>query len=118
MNRQQEFHFTNGVAARLLIVVEPDSSEYWIERGASVRILVEGDTALGIEYLPGGMVVYAGGGSQVQLFKDGRRLPQGRKTRHMDTRLLRGRAEVPAQVSPVTIPASAKRAPLVACPAI
>lgn len=95
MNTEQEFQFINGAATRLLLVIEPNSSEFWIQSRASVRILVKGDVdlpPLEIEYLPGGMVVYVPEESDVQVLQNGRRLSHGKQTRHMSTKLMRQRS--------------------------
>ncbi|MCO6057629.1 hypothetical protein NG726_13240 [Pseudomonas sp. MOB-449] len=92
MNNSQEFRFINGAPKRLLLVIEPISSEFWIESHATVKILVEGDdvpVTLDVEYLAGGMVVYTSEGSRVQVFKNGRHLPQGRRSKRMASRLFR-----------------------------
>lgn len=57
MRNEQELRFINSGSARLLLVVEPASSEFWIDRGASVKVVMEapiGSASLEIEYLPGG----------------------------------------------------------------
>ncbi|MFZ6048478.1 hypothetical protein ACFW0H_20410 [Pseudomonas sp. CR3202] len=92
MNKHQEFRFINGAPKRLLLVIEPKSSEFWIESHAMVRILVEGENTpatLDVEYLSGGMVVYTSEGSRVQVFQNDRRLPQERRSKRMASRLNR-----------------------------
>jgi hypothetical protein len=94
MSNEQEFQFINGATARLLLVVEPNSSEFWIDSRASVRVLIKGGTTpvtLEIEYLPGGMVVYASEDSLVQILQNGRLLSHRKQTRHMGAKLMRPR---------------------------
>ena len=86
MSNYQELKFINGARSRLLLVIEPSSSEFWIERGATVRILVvnqSNEQALEIEYLPGGMVVYTSSSGQVAVYQNGRRLSQGNQSKRM-----------------------------------
>lgn len=90
MRNEQELRFINSGSARLLLVVEPASSEFWIDRGASVKVVMEapiGSASLEIEYLPGGMVIYLPAPSAIQVFQNDRRLVQGKHTRHMDRKL-------------------------------
>lgn len=95
MRHEQELKFINGGAARLLLVVEPASSEFWIDSRASVKVLVEApaeSASVEIEYLAGGIVMYLPEHSAVQVFQNGRRLAQGKRTRHMDTKLTQSRS--------------------------
>ncbi|WP_028628064.1 hypothetical protein [Metapseudomonas resinovorans] len=95
MNNNQEFRFINGASKRLLLVIEPISSEFWIESHATVKILVEVEEApatFDVEYLAGGMVVYTPEGSQVQVYKNGRHLPHGKRSKRMASRLIRQRS--------------------------
>lgn len=58
---KQEIQFINGMPSRLLLVIEPSSSEFLIDSGSTVRVTVEHQSteqAIEIEYLPGGMLVY------------------------------------------------------------
>lgn len=90
MKHEQEIRFINGGPDRLLLVIEPASSEFRIDCGASVRLLVAGGVGGGsmeIEYLPGGMVIYLSADAAIQVFQNGRRLAQGKRTRHMEARL-------------------------------
>ncbi|CAI8879174.1 hypothetical protein EMIT0232MI5_30086 [Pseudomonas sp. IT-232MI5] len=68
----QELQFINGTPSRILLVIEPRSSEYWIESSATVRALVRGTSItpkLDVEYLAGGLVMYAGGRGQVEVYQ-------------------------------------------------
>ncbi|HDS1705608.1 MULTISPECIES: hypothetical protein [Pseudomonas] len=92
MNNSQEFQFINGAPKRLLLIIEPTSSEFWIESRATVKILLEGanvPATFDVEYLAGGMVFYASEGSRVRVFKNGCQLPQGKCSRRMASRLTR-----------------------------
>lgn len=86
MSNHQELKFINGTRSRLLLVIEPSSSEFGIESGATVRVLVghqSTEQALEVEYLPGGMVVYTSSSGQVEVYQNGRRLSQGSQTKRM-----------------------------------
>lgn len=55
MNNSQEFQFINGAPKRLLLIIEPTSSEFWIESRATVKILLEGanvPATFDVEYPP------------------------------------------------------------------
>jgi hypothetical protein len=89
---KQELQFINGMPSRLLLVIEPRSSEFLIESGATVRVLVEHQSteqAIEVEYLPGGMVVYTSDSGLVEVYQNGRRLPQDNQTRTMANKLSR-----------------------------
>ncbi|POF90996.1 hypothetical protein BGP80_12885 [Pseudomonas putida] len=78
--------------SRLLLVIEPRSSEFLIASGASVLVLVEHQSTeqpIEVEYLPGGMVVYTSESGQVEVYQNGRRLSQGNQTRTMANKLSR-----------------------------
>lgn len=87
----QELQFINGTSSRMLLVIEPRSSEFWIESGATVRVLVSDTSAtprLDVEYLTGGLVVFASGSGQVEVYQNGRRLAQYKRTRNMAKNLV------------------------------
>lgn len=91
MYDSQELQFINGTPSRILLVIEPRSSEFWIESGATVRVLVRGTSTtprLDVEYLSGGLVMYASGSGQVEVYQNGRRLAQYKRTRNMAKRLV------------------------------
>lgn len=92
MNNSQEFQFINGAPKRLLLIIEPTSSEFWIESHATVKILLECadvPATFEVEFLAGGMVFYASEGSRIQVFKNGNQLTQGKCSRRMTSRLTR-----------------------------
>lgn len=94
MNAGQELNFINGTPSRLLLVIEPNSSEFWIESGATVRVLVKGASTtqmMDVEYLPGGLVIYTSNVGQVEVYQNGQRLPQGHQTRRMAIKLAHSR---------------------------
>lgn len=87
----QELQFINSTPSRMLLVIEPRSSEYWIESGGAVRVLVRDPSTipgLGVEYLAGGLVVYSSGSGQVEVYQNGRRLAQYKRTRNMAKKLV------------------------------
>jgi hypothetical protein len=91
MHDSQELQFINSTPSRMLLVIEPRSSEFWIESGATVRVLVRDPSitpCLGVEYLAGGLVVYASGNGQVEVYQNGRRLAQYKRTRNMAKKLV------------------------------
>lgn len=91
MYDSQELQFINGTPSRILLVIEPRSSEFWIEGGATVRVLVRGTSTtprLDVEYLSGGLVMYASGSGQVEVYQNGRRLAQYKRTRNMAKKLV------------------------------
>jgi hypothetical protein len=54
-------YFINSASSRILLVMEPKSSEFWIKRGASVRVVIKDSGLLPevqFEYLLGGLVIY------------------------------------------------------------
>ena len=85
------FHFTNSAPSRVLLVVEPSSSEYWIEAGATVQLQVDESKAqcvLDFEYLPGGIVIYAPDNGRVDVYQNGLRLAKGKRSRTMAKKLI------------------------------
>ncbi|MCY1560055.1 hypothetical protein D9M68_971490 [compost metagenome] len=73
-------------------MVEPKSSEFWIESGAMIHIVADGGdpaVAIDVEYLPNGLVVYTAEGSQVLVYQDGGLLSQEKKSKRMAWRLNR-----------------------------
>lgn len=92
MPNSHEMHFINSTQSRMLLVLEPRSSEFWIDSGATVRLLVKAlsaQSALDVEYMPGGLVVYARDAGQFEVYQNGIRLAQGRQTRRMADKLMR-----------------------------
>lgn len=84
------FQFTNSASARVLLVVEPCSNEYWVEAGATVQLQVDESKAqcvLDFEYLPGGMVVYAPDNRRIDVYQNGLRLAKGKRSRTMAKKL-------------------------------
>lgn len=89
---KQELQFINGMASRLLLVIEPKSSEFLIASGASVLVSVVHQSAeqpIEVEYLPGGMVVYTSESGSVEVYQNGRRICEGNQTRTMANKLSR-----------------------------
>ncbi|MCY1283240.1 hypothetical protein D9M70_321130 [compost metagenome] len=87
-----EFRFVNGAPRKMLLVIEPSSSEFWIKSKATVQVLVEdGDQglALDVEYLPNGLVIYVEQGRQVEVRQDGRLLGLDKRSRGLGHRLNR-----------------------------
>lgn len=87
---KQEFNFINSTSRRILLVVEPKSSEYWIKHGVSVRLLITDPAmlpSLDVEYLPGGIVIYARESSCIEVYQNGIRLAQGNRSRRMEVKL-------------------------------
>ncbi|AOE85523.1 hypothetical protein [Pseudomonas sp. TCU-HL1] len=85
-----EFRFVNGAPRRMLLVIEPRSSEFWIKSKATVQVLVEDDDqamALDVEYLPNGLVIYVEEGRQVEVREDGRLLGLDKRSRRLGQRL-------------------------------
>lgn len=90
MSTLRELRFINGASKKALLIVEPKSSEFWVEKGATIRIVVDGGAAtdtLDVEYLPNGLVVYTAEGSQVTVYQDDRLLSQDKVSRRMGWRL-------------------------------
>ncbi|MGY2197612.1 hypothetical protein [Pseudomonas gingeri] len=90
MQTGQELQFINSTSSRMLLVLEPRSSEFWIERGATVTVLVRDPSSvrsLDVEYLVGGLVVYTRPGDQIEVYKNGLRLPHDKRTRRMAGKL-------------------------------
>ena len=70
-----EFRFVNGAPRKMLLVIEPRSSEFWIKSKATVQVLFEDGgqgLSLDVEYLPNGLVIYVEEGRQVEVREDGR----------------------------------------------
>ena len=85
-----EFRFVNGAPRKMLLVIEPRSSEFWIKSKATVQVLVEDDDqglALDVEYLPNGLVIYVEEGRQVEVRQDGRLLGLDKRSRRLGHRL-------------------------------
>ncbi|WP_171006455.1 hypothetical protein [Pseudomonas sp. 2FG] len=92
MSNFREFRFINGASKKALLVLEPKSSEFWIESGAMIHIVAGGgdpEAAIDVEYLPNGLVVYTAQGSQVLVYQDGCLLSQEKKSKRMAWRLNR-----------------------------
>jgi len=90
MQTNQELQFINSTSSRMLLVLEPRSSEFWIERGATVKVLIREPSSihsLDVEYLVGGLVVYAHNADQIEVYKNGLRLPHDKQTRRMAGKL-------------------------------
>ena len=85
-----EFCFVNGAPRKMLLVIEPRSSEFWIKSKATVQVRVEGNdrpVALDVEYLPNGLVIYVEEGRQVVVRQDGRLLDQNKHSKRLGPRL-------------------------------
>ncbi|PVZ08651.1 hypothetical protein SAMN05660463_04497 [Pseudomonas sp. URIL14HWK12:I9] len=92
MHDSQQLQFISSTPSRMLLVVEPRSSEFWIEKGAAVRVFIRdvpGKDPLDVEYLAGGIVVYAHNNDQVEVYQNGLRLTQHTRTRRMAAKLSR-----------------------------
>lgn len=92
MSFKTEFRFINGAGKPALLVLEPKSCEFWIRKGAMLRIVADGgDNAheMEVEYLSNGLVVYMPKGCNVSVYEDDRLLPQDKISRKMETRLSR-----------------------------
>ncbi|MEN0109025.1 MAG: hypothetical protein AAGC84_21740 [Pseudomonas sp.] len=90
MSDIREVRFINGSGKRTLLIIEPRSCEFWIKKGATLRIVAAGGArpyALEVEYLPNGLVVYTAEGSTVSVYENEQLLPQTRKARHLGERL-------------------------------
>lgn len=92
MTAKREVRFINGAGKPALLVLEPKSCEFWIRKGATLRIVADGgdpQQGLDVEYLPNGLVVYTAEGSTVSVYEDNRLLAQDKISRQMTARLRR-----------------------------
>ena len=90
MSTTQEFQFVNSSSSKILLVLEPGSSEFWIKKGASIRLLVIGSISarpLDVEYLSGGLVIYNSGNEKIEVYENSNLLAQGSQTRRMAKKL-------------------------------
>lgn len=86
----QEFSFINSTDKRLVVVLEPESSEFWIKRGSAIRVVVRSEkpaSALDLEFLPGGLVIYLAKGAHAAIYQDGKLLGEARRARSLTRRL-------------------------------
>jgi hypothetical protein len=92
MSITRELQLINSTPTKMLLVLEPRSSEFWIKSGSTVKLRVTGATSgqpLDVEYLVGGLVVYANDGGKVEVYQDGLRLAQDNRSRRMARNLTR-----------------------------
>lgn len=72
-----EFNFINGTGRQLLLVLEPESNEFWIAHGTLLQIRTDSEEGLpsfDIEFLARALVVYLPSGQSVRVFQDGKEL--------------------------------------------
>jgi len=82
--------FVNGTARKMLLVIEPRSSEFWIKSKSTVELCVEGDSmhlALDVEYLPNGMVIYLDNALNVAVRQDGQPVRPDKQSSRLGRRL-------------------------------
>lgn len=88
-----QFCFVNGAPRKMLLVIEPRSSEFWIKSKSTVEVSIEGGgqhLGLDVEYLPNGLVIYVEAGQQVIVREEGRLLSQGKQSARLGRRLNMG----------------------------
>ena len=72
-----EFKFINGTGRQLLLVLEPESHEFWIVHGTLLQVRTdadEGAPSFDIEFLARALVVYLPPGQSARVFQDGKEL--------------------------------------------